>query len=732
MALACYAQVRLPGTWKFKTGDDPEWSSPSFNDGSWKTIEAGKRWEDQGFPDYDGYAWYRTTVRIPSSLKTGAFPGSELKISLGKIDDGDQVYLNGKIIGQNAGVVGTIEEGNHTRERIYTLPVDDPAIRWDAENVLAVRVYDRSGSGGMYEGPYTISMMGISDAVTFNTTGEMFSFPARTTLKKTVYLQSSIGDYHFSGTMSVKVTDPLTGKQVYTTSAPASFAMGRDFAFTYKFSAPKQQSYRAEYTFRDARSGKQASSFEETPYILTPAVSEKPSINGARVVGVRPGHPFQFRIPVTGVRPVRYQVSGLPSDLQLDPATGIITGTIPKEGTYEVDIKVTNQKGSDERKLSIRVGDLIGLTPAMGWNSWNVWGTSVNEQKVKDAADAMVEKGLVNHGWTYINIDDGWESPERAADGQVVTNDKFPDMKRLADYVHHDGLKLGIYSSPGTLTCGGYMGSYQHEAQDAKTYAGWGIDYLKYDWCSYRRIAPAHPDLAWEQKPYRLMDSALHQISRDIYFSLCQYGMGDVWKWGAEVGGNSWRTTGDIRDNWGSMSKIGFNQGAAAPYSAPGHWNDPDMLVVGLVGWGPRVHASGLTPDEQYTHISLWSMLAAPLLIGCDMRSLDPFTLNLLTNDEVLAVDQDPLGKAAMQVASSDSVLVYERTLVDGSRAVGVFNIGSKPASMQLSMQVLGLTGRQKVRDLWRQKDMGAVTGSYQVKDIPTHGVYLYKITPAP
>jgi hypothetical protein len=508
--------------------------------------------------------------------------------------------------------------------------------------------------------------------------------------------------------------------------------MGRDFAFTYKFSAPKQQSYRAEYTFRDARSGKQASSFEETPYILTPAVSEKPSINGARVVGVRPGHPFQFRIPVTGVRPVRYQVSGLPSDLQLDPATGIITGTIPKEGTYEVDIKVTNQKGSDERKLSIRVGDLIGLTPAMGWNSWNVWGTSVNEQKVKDAADAMVEKGLVNHGWTYINIDDGWESPERAADGQVVTNDKFPDMKRLADYVHHDGLKLGIYSSPGTLTCGGYMGSYQHEAQDAKTYAGWGIDYLKYDWCSYRRIAPAHPDLAWEQKPYRLMDSALHQISRDIYFSLCQYGMGDVWKWGAEVGGNSWRTTGDIRDNWGSMSKIGFNQGAAAPYSAPGHWNDPDMLVVGLVGWGPRVHASGLTPDEQYTHISLWSMLAAPLLIGCDMRSLDPFTLNLLTNDEVLAVDQDPLGKAAMQVASSDSVLVYERTLVDGSRAVGVFNIGSKPASMQLSMQVLGLTGRQKVRDLWRQKDMGAVTGSYRVKDIPTHGVYLYKITPAP
>lgn len=225
------------------------------------------------------------------------------------------------------------------------------------------------------------------------------------------------------------------------------------------------------------------------------------------------------------------------------------------------------------------------------------------------------------------------------------------------------------------------------------------------------------------------MDSALRTVNRDIYFSLCQYGMGDVWKWGAEVGGNSWRTTGDIRDTWQSMAGIGFNQGKCAPYSRPGHWNDPDMLVVGKVGWGPSIRNTRLTPDEQYTHISLWCMLSAPLLIGCDMDKLDDFTLNLLTNDEVLAVDQDPLGKGAMQVAATDSVLVYEKGLADGSKAVAFFNTGSGVASAGVKFSVLGISGSQKLRDLWRQKDLGSFDGSYEAKNIPSHGVLLVKMT---
>jgi hypothetical protein len=225
------------------------------------------------------------------------------------------------------------------------------------------------------------------------------------------------------------------------------------------------------------------------------------------------------------------------------------------------------------------------------------------------------------------------------------------------------------------------------------------------------------------------MGAILKEQKRDMIFNLCQYGMGDVWKWGAEVGGNSWRTTGDIRDTWSSMAGIGFNQNKCAPYAKPGHWNDPDMLVVGKVGWGPNIRNTRLTPDEQYTHISLWCLLSAPLLIGCDMSRLDDFTLNLLTNDEVLAIDQDPLGDEAMQVAEIDSVKIYSKKLADGSLAVGLFNVGSKMTDATLQFSVLDLQGKQKLRDLWRQKDLGTFTDEYQAKNIPSHGVLLLKIT---
>ncbi|HEU0226159.1 MAG TPA: putative Ig domain-containing protein, partial [Arachidicoccus soli] len=283
-------------------------------------------------------------------------------------------------------------------------------------------------------------------------------------------------------------------------------------------------------------------------YILTPPTSPKPHINGAAVFGVRPGSPVLYKIAVSGTKPMHYKVEQLPDGLTVDEHTGIITGVLNTRGDYKMKIIASNTLGKAQRDFTIKVGELLGLTPAMGWNSWNCWGLSVNAERVKASAQAMIDKGLIDHGWSYINIDDGWEAEHRNTNGSIASNNKFPDMKSLSDWLHAQGLKFGIYSSPGTRTCGGFLGSYQHELQDATTYANWGVDYLKYDWCSYGDVYKKEGDtsVAAFKKPYFTMEKALAQQHRDIYYSLCQYGMRDSWKWAPEVGGNSWRTTGDI------------------------------------------------------------------------------------------------------------------------------------------------------------------------------------------
>lgn len=718
------AQLSISNGWKFHTGDDAAWASPSFDDQSWPSISVGHPWEEEGHPGYDGFAWYRLHVVIPSSLKTASYLKGGLKIDLGKIDDGDQSFLNGKLIGQNAGHGKKIEEGPYDIERIYTIPLNDPAIRWDRDNVIAVRVFDHGGNGGMWEGNYTVSVADITDFVNVDFQDNGFDFPSVNHVRKKIILKSTTGRYDFKGTLTVKVTDPVTQKAVWEKSIPAAFSQQHPFDYTYSVSLPESKSYRAAYSFQESRSHKTVDASEGIPYILTPKPSPRPRINGAAVTGVRPGHPFLFRVPATGLRPMEFAASGLPEGLHLDKSTGIITGKTSREGSYNVEVTATNKLGKSSRKLKVVVGDRIALTPAMGWNSWNCWGLSVSDAKVRASATAMVMKGLVDHGWTYINIDDGWEKGRDAA-GNIEVNEKFPNMKALGEYLHGLGLKFGIYSSPGPKTCGGYTGSYQHEQQDADSYAKWGIDYLKYDWCSYGQIYP-HPTLAEMKKPYQVMRAALNKVDRDIYFSFCQYGMGDVWKWGGATGGNSWRTTGDINDSWASLSAIGFRQDISAPYTRPGNWNDPDMLVVGKVGWGPSLHNTRLTPDEQYTHISLWCLLSAPLLIGCDMSQLDDFTLNLLTNDEVLAVDQDPLGKGAVKVRTDGDIQVWSKELADGSKAVGIFNLGPQSAAADLHFADLGLSGSVEVRDLWRQKNLGSFRDIFHTT-VPSHGVALLK-----
>jgi len=512
----------------------------------------------------------------------------------------------------------------------------------------------------------------------------------------------------------------------------------------------------AKFATTGATTFKTYSPVSTEPYILTPAPKAEPKITGAKVFGVRPGSPFQFLVTATGDRPMAFSAKGLPKGLNINPQTGLITGKLSKAGTHVVMLEAKNAKGKFRRTLRIACGDRIALTPPMGWNSWNCFANAVSADKVKRAADAMVKSGLVNHGWTYINIDDFWENHRDSKDqslrgkfrdeaGSIVPNSRFCDMKSLAEYVHGLGLKIGLYSSPGPWTCGGCAGSYGYEKEDAESYAGWGFDYLKYDWCSYGHVtsglAGNDPnkvsslsykggnDLQTAMKPFKVMGEHLRRQPRDIVFSVCQYGMSDVWKWGGSVGGNLWRTTNDITDTWVSVKNIALDHEKSAPYARPGNWNDPDMLVVGTVGWG-NPHKSRLKPDEQYLHISLWSLFAAPLLIGCDMEKLDGFTLNLLTNDEVIEINQDPLGKQATCLQSIGDLRIYVKELEDGGRAVGFCNFGLDKVDLSYKdFEKIGLDGKFIVRDVWRQKDISNIdTKTDELKlNVPAHGVVLYK-----
>ena len=352
----------------------------------------------------------------------------------------------------------------------------------------------------------------------------------------------------------------------------------------------------------------------------------------------------------------------------------------------------------------------LALTPPMGWNSWNHFGETVDDKIIRETADAIVASGMAAAGYVYVNIDDTWELGRDAA-GNILANRKFPDMKALADYVHSKGLKLGIYSSPGFQTCGCYEGSYGHEAQDAKTYATWGIDYLKYDWCSASQL---YPDSAL-RAIYQRMADALRASGRPIVFSFCEYGMGDVWTWGPKAGANLWRTTGDIEDNWESMCRNGFSQDKLAPYAAPGHWNDPDMLEVGN---------GRMTPLEYRTHFSLWCMLAAPLIAGNDLRTMSNETREILTNREVIAVDQDSLGRQGTAVSRKDGIEIWTKSMSGGAKAIAIFNRNTDERPVTFVWSDLGFTRQPaSVRDLWRHVDCDVSSG-YSIR-VPGHGVFV-------
>jgi len=492
--------------------------------------------------------------------------------------------------------------------------------------------------------------------------------------------------------------------------------------------------------------------------IRTPKPALTPRIHGPRVYGERPGRPFLYTIPATGNDPITFKADGLPPGLWLDGKTGRITGSVANAGEFNVILTASNALGNNSVPLLIKIGDTIALTPPLGWNSWNAFSGKVDQGKVQASADIMISSGLAKHGWTYINIDDTWQGKRTGVDHALQANDKFPDIAGLCDHIHSLGLKAGIYSTPWITSYAGFAGGSSNDPSgvwppprprpatvaaattrpttrgargprpvnrehqigsthfmqaDAKQWATWGFDYLKYDW---------NPNLVPDINE---MSDALKASGRDIVYSLSNAAPFNTAADYSKTA-NAWRTTGDIRDTWQSMTANGFSQLRWQPYASPGHFNDPDMLVVGVVGWG-TLHPTHLTPDELYTHITLWCLLASPMLLGNDMTQLDDFTLNLLTNDEVLAVDQDALGTEAGRISQADNKEVWAKKLSDGSWAVGLFNRGADAAEVTVNMADLKLDGPQPVRDLWRQKALPDAQGSLTLK-VASHGAEMVKI----
>lgn len=710
---------------RFHKGDNMEWKNSSFDDSSWQSLSMLRPWNEQGTQNPNNYAWYRIRFTLPQSMLDNSDAKESVVFDMGKIDDADETYLNGVLIGKTGQTPA--DKGGYVSAwenvRTYSVPAKSKAIKWGGENVLAVRVYNGNDPGGMFGGGVSISVPNRIDCI--HTTFAQKSFGVKPVCTATV---KNTGGSTTKMAIDIDVTDTENGQSLQHISKKLSVKGNGTKSFDLAYD--RSRCVQISVTCTDAASGKKNTATFIPKYILTPAAPATPRYNGPLVYGVRPGSPVIFRIPMSGERPMKFSAVNLPEGLSLDADKGVISGSIKERGDYELTLIGENAKGKTEQKFTIKVGDKIALTPPMGWNSWNCWGLSVSQEKVMSSARALIDKGLADYGYSYINVDDAWEAPERNADGTIAVNEKFPDMKGLGDWLHSNGLKFGIYSSPGDRTCGNYLGSLGHEEQDAKTYNSWGIDYLKYDWCGYSREFDKSRDhsVAAYVRPYLHMQKYLREQPRDIFYSLCQYGMADVWKWGHAVDANSWRTTGDITDTWESLYDIGFvRQAELYPYAEPGCWNDPDMLIVGMVGWSANLRETRLTTEEQYTHISLWSLLASNMLIGCDISRMDDFTLGLLCNNEVNAVNQDILGRQAKREVLDSDIQIWKRPLADGSYAVGIFNVGSENATVDFSSYFgkLGISSLSYVRDLWRQKDLSTTDTRYF---IPSHGVRLIKI----
>ena len=497
---------------------------------------------------------------------------------------------------------------------------------------------------------------------------------------------------------------------------------------------------------------------------LTPPEDAAPRFNGPDVFGVSPGKPIFFRIPVTGQKPLKVSVEGLPDGATFDSNRRVLSGCVKESGDYVLNMIAENSKGRTTRRFTLSVGGRLAIAPPMGWTSWNALRCDITDANIRETARLIDAYGLADYGWNFVNLDDGWQrrpmkgkwsdppgkdaylhdippafaQPPRNADGRIRPNANFPDMAGLADYVHSLGLKIGIYSSPGPMTCQKFEASFDHEALDARTWCDWGFDFIKYDYCTYTRVFLSETRDAGREateedhaKPFAKLGKALQDLPRDIVFSANASWHG-AHRWGEGAGINMWRTWEDLKDNWGGLLNAANTAFELAPFSKSGFWCDPDMLVIGFMDTGVGApHMTNMTPNEQYTHMTLWCLFNAPLLLGCQMEKMDPFTMNLITNPEVLAIDQDIAHPGAKRTTATDSEWVAVKRLSDGSSAVGVVNLYPFKRSVVLDFAANGLPAKANVRDLWRRKDLGRAEGTMTF-DIPPHAPVFIKVSPAP
>jgi len=519
--------------------------------------------------------------------------------------------------------------------------------------------------------------------------------------------------------------------------------------------------------------------------ILTPPPPDTPRINGAKIFGVRPGKPVLFRIAASGKKPLHFSAEGLPRGTQLDPKTGWLSGLAPSEpGSFPIKVTVRNEIGETSEKLNLKVGDTICLTPPMGWNSWYAQSESVSADSIKKMTDAMAKHNLGDHGWTYINIDDCWTGTRHQKTKALQGNWKFPEMRQLTDYVHDNGFKIGVYSTVWMSTYAGYIGGSAPNAEgdysdfylpeksrlnpeqyfgrypggikkglcsigshwfvdrDAEQFAAWGVDYVKYDWKEWtlkKRSNGTHqsdknlPVIKTDAITKRFHND-FRAVDRDIVLSLSPRHDVEEDPIAARYA-NLWRLTNDIKAEWKYLiAPFSDELGNRLQHTRPGAYGDLDMLQIGNLGTPNRTnktfHPTPLTPAEQYFQVSLWSLLSQPLLLSCDLSTLDPFTLNLITNDEVLAINQDPLAKPAKRLTNQEGVFeIWNKTLKDGSQAIGIFNLLEEDQLITLPLDELQID-QGNVRDLWRQQDIGKLESQLQIR-VEAHGVALLRIDPA-
>lgn len=725
--------IDLTKSLKFSTGDELTWSKPQYDDSSWKTIDPSKNWEEQSYKNYDGYAWYRVTFFLTDHMKQRSYLKDSIQVYLGNIYNADQLFINGILIGQNGKYIpmSKLKEPSDfvhdtlqfNKIRKYIIPVNDKRLLWNEKNVLAIRVYNHSGDGGIIGNDLKIEMRDIKDYLFFNINKNTYSFNTREHLFTNINLTNYSNKESFEGKLTVRIKNIEAGDYIFEKTIITKIEANSNKKIDYDCRINSSQRHSAEYTFMEKNSHLFIYGTEELPYILTPRASEIPKIHSPEIIGVKFGSPVEYTISASGEKPIKYYAKNLPYGFTIDSLTGHLTGKLWEYGEYKINLVAKNTYGEGLQTLRIKVGNTISLTPPMGWSSEKIWRNKVDSLKIIEAAVALKKTGLADYSWSYILIDDGWQALARTKENELTGNEKFGNMKTLIDSIHKLGLKAGIYSTPDDTTFNGNLGSKYNFYYDVWTWNKWGVDLLKYERCLDNEELKT-VNINNHKRSFVSMFNALNQVKRNITYGIYGRNLDDVWNWGKETGANYWQIPSFDSCNYTSIVDPGFNMFDKIEQTNPGKWSYPGLIVAGSEYYKedkPNV-------NELYSQISLWSILSAPLFISVDLERLDQFALSLLTNHEVLAINQDPAGKPAQRVLVDEKIEVWKKQLENGTVAIGLFNRGKTDTTYTLNFAKINFEGEFIIRDLWRQKNIGTYSNSFTTL-IPNQGVLFTSFT---